>query len=106
MFGASDELHAPHVIDVEAAHVVRRFLRRGEISDEVAQDAIAYLETMPIERHPHVHLLPRIWALRENLTAYDASYVALAEVLHAPLLTRDQKLARSAGHAARIEYID
>ena len=106
MFGESDELHAPHIIDVEAAHVIRRFRRLGEISDEVGREAIAYLETMPVERHPHVHLLSRIWALRENLTAYDAAYVALAEVLAAPLLTRDAKLARSSGHAARIEYID
>ena len=58
-----------------------------------------------IVRHPVTHLVERIWSLRHNITAYDAAYVALAEHLGFPLLTRDARLSRSAGHAATIEYI-
>ncbi|HVE70624.1 MAG TPA: type II toxin-antitoxin system VapC family toxin [Thermoanaerobaculia bacterium] len=58
-----------------------------------------------ITRHPIEVLVPRMWFLRQNITAYDASYVALAESLNLPLITRDARLARSTGHAARIEYI-
>ena len=60
---------------------------------------------LPVHRHPHDILLPRIWELRRSVTAYDAAYVALAEALDAPLLTRDGKLARSHGHRARIELV-
>jgi predicted nucleic acid-binding protein len=56
-----------------------------------------------LQRYPHDFLLPRVWELRNNLTAYDAVYVALAEALDAPLLTRDRRLAGAAGHCARIE---
>lgn len=58
---------------------------------------------MPIQRYPHIYLLPRVWDLRHNLTAYDAVYVALAELLEAPLVTRDRRLARAVGHDAAIE---
>ena len=60
---------------------------------------------MPLRRYSHDFLLPRVWALRHNLTAYDAVYVALAEALDAPLLTRDQRMATAAGHHARIELV-
>ena len=59
----------------------------------------------PLVRYPHDFLLSRVWELRRNLTAYDAMYVALAEVLDAPLLTRDKRRAASAGHPARIELV-
>lgn len=99
------ELCAPHLLDVEVSQVVRRHLTIGQMSEKRANDAIADLEDFPIERYPHTELLPRIWQLRDNLTAYDAAYVALAEALDAPLITCDKKLARSSGHAATIELM-
>ncbi|HHQ48371.1 MAG TPA: VapC toxin family PIN domain ribonuclease, partial [Acidobacteria bacterium] len=98
-------LHAPELLDVEVAQVVRRYCRRGQISIERAGTAIKLLADLDVARHGHAPLLPRIWALRDNLTAYDAAYVALAEALDAPLLTRDGQLARSSGHTARIELV-
>jgi predicted nucleic acid-binding protein len=92
-------LCAPHLLDVEVSQVLRRHLMSGQMSEERANDAIADLEDFPLERYPHTELLPRIWQLRDNLTAYDAAYVALAEALDAPLITCDKKLARSSGHA-------
>jgi predicted nucleic acid-binding protein len=96
-------LHAPHLLDVEVAQVFRRFVSRGELSAERARQALHDLADLPLERYPHEVLLPRIWALRENLTAYDASYVALAEILGATLLTRDGRLQRASGHSALVE---
>ncbi|WP_239024994.1 type II toxin-antitoxin system VapC family toxin [Rhodoligotrophos defluvii] len=69
------------------------------------REALADLADLPLRRYPHDLLLPRIWALRCNLTAYDAAYVALAEVLDAPLLTRDRRLAAAAGEGARVEVV-
>jgi predicted nucleic acid-binding protein len=100
-----ETLHAPHLIDIEVAHVIRRFAANGEIAGERGQAAIEDLADFPLRRHPHLLLLPRIWELRHNLTAYDAAYVVLAEVLDAPLITRDRRLAASSGHEARIELI-
>jgi predicted nucleic acid-binding protein len=67
--------------------------------------ALNDLADLPLRRYPHDFLLPRIWDLRNNLTAYDAAYVALAEVLDISLLTRDRRLAAAAGHRAHIELI-
>ena len=67
--------------------------------------ALRHLADLNFERYPHTPLLPRIWALRENLTAYDATYVALAEVLEATLLTGDKGLAAAPGNLANIELI-
>lgn len=100
-----ESLHAPHLIDVEVASVVRRYAARGEISGERGPEALDDLIDFPIRRHPHGLLLHRIWELRHNLSAYDAAYVALAEALDAPLVTRDQRLAASSGHRARIELL-
>lgn len=99
------EAVAPYVIDLEVVHALRRRDLRGLISDERALEAIADFATLPIRRYPHEPFLRRMWHLRQNVTAYDAAYVALAESLDAPLVTRDARLARSSGHAARIEYI-
>lgn len=98
-------LHAPDVLDLEIAHALRRRWLAGEIDEARGLDALRRFEQLDIIRHPHLPLLDRVWALRHNLTAYDASYVALAELLGAPLVTRDGRLARSAGHAAAIELI-
>jgi predicted nucleic acid-binding protein len=101
----SETLHAPHSIDVEVSHVIRRYAARGDISDDLGRGAISDLVDFPVRRHPHLWLLPRIWELRHNLSAYDAAYVALAETLDAPIVTRDRRLAGASGHRARIELI-
>jgi predicted nucleic acid-binding protein len=105
LFGRTEVLHAPQLFEVEVAHVIRGAWLEKEISDEAGEMAISFLRAFPIELHPHGHLLDRVWALRQNVTAYDAVYVALAELLDIPLITRDRRLARSSGHSARIEYI-
>lgn len=98
-------LAAPHLLDVEVAQVLRRYHRGGEISDQRARMALADLADLPLTRYPHTPFLDRIWELRENLTGYDAAYVALAEALAMPLLTCDAKLASAPRHGARIELI-
>jgi len=105
LFDTGEVLHAPHLLDIEITQVVRRFASRGDISDEAGRAALADLAAFGIERHSHDVLLPRVWQLRHNLTAYDAVYVALAETLPAPLLTRDRRLASASGHRAQIELI-
>ena len=100
-----ETLHAPHFLDIEVAHVIRRYAARGAIAEQRGREAIEDLADFPADRHPHVPLLPRIWELRNNLTAYDAAYVALAEALDAPLVTCDRRLAGASGHRARIEVI-
>ena len=100
-----ETLHAPHLIDAEVAQVVRRFALRRDIGAELGRAALEDLVEFPMHRHPHLAFLPRIWELRNNLSAYDAAYVALAEVLDAPLITLDRRLAASSGHKARIELI-
>ncbi|HKU87967.1 MAG TPA: type II toxin-antitoxin system VapC family toxin [Casimicrobiaceae bacterium] len=103
LFDRGETLHAPHLLDVEVAQVLRRYARTGEISAPRADAALEDFTAFPIARYPHQPFLPRIWQLRNNATAYEAAYLALAEVLDAPLLTRDSRLARSIGHRARIE---
>ena len=98
-------LHVPHLLDVEVAQVVRRYVRAGQVTAERGRIAIDLLLDLDVARHPHDALLPRVWELRDNLTAYDAAYVALAEALDAPLLTRDGGLARAPGHTATIEMV-
>lgn len=105
IFDPRQMLHAPHLLDIEVAQVIRRYAAKGEIDDRHAREALADLVDLPLHRHPHDFLLPRVWDLRHNLTAYDAVYVALAEALDAPLLTRDQRIAAAAGHHAKVELI-
>ena len=103
LFDPGQTLHAPHLLDVEVAQVIRRYAANGEIDSDRGRAAVADLADFPLHRYPHDVLLPRIWELRNNLTAYDAVYVALAEALDAPLLTRDRRLlAAAAGHDVRI----
>lgn len=105
LFDPRETLHAPHLLDVEVAQVVRRYAANGEIDNERGRAALVDLADLPVRRYPHDFLLPRVWDLRNNLTAYDAVYVALAEALDAPLLTRDRRLAAAAGHHARVELV-
>jgi predicted nucleic acid-binding protein len=105
LFEPSQTLHAPHLLDVEVAQVVRRYAANGEIDVERGRMALTDLADLPLHRYPHDLLLPRVWDLRNNFTACDAIYVALAEALDAPLLTRDKRLSASPGHHARIELV-
>jgi predicted nucleic acid-binding protein len=105
LFALRQTLHAPHLLDVEVAHVIRRYAANGDIDSERGRMALADLADFPLRRYPHDFLLPRVWHLRNNLTAHDAVYVALAEALDAPLLTRDKRLAAATGHRAQIELL-
>jgi predicted nucleic acid-binding protein len=105
LFAQPQPLHAPHLIDVEVAQVLRRYSAAGQITSDRGRAALSDFSDFPIHRYPHGILLPRIWELRNNLTAYDAAYVALAEALDEPLITRDEKLAGAPGHRARIELV-
>jgi predicted nucleic acid-binding protein len=98
-------LHAPHLVDLEAAQILRRYVRLKTITKDRGQAALDDFLSFDLERYPHEPMLSRIWDLRNNLTAYDASYVALAEVLDAPLLTCDERLATASGHRARVVVI-
>jgi len=98
-------LHAPHLLDVEVTQVFRRFALRGVLRPARGREALRLLAALPLTRHDHGPLLSRIWTLRSNLTAYDAAYVALAELLEATLLTRDRRLGAASGHLATIEVI-
>lgn len=105
IFTRGETLHAPHLIDLEVAQVIRRYSRSGDISSGRAKEALQDFSDVPITRYPHDIFLTRIWELKDNLTAYDAAYVTLAEALSAPLLTRDAAIASATGHAARVELV-
>ena len=106
LFRGEHEFHAPHLIDVEVTQGLRRLVRAGEVSPDRALQAIADLADFDLHRHSHVDLLTRAWKLRENVTAYDAMYVALADALGSSLVTCDTPLAKTPGHHARIEAIE
>lgn len=105
LLDSGETLHAPHLLDVEVAQVLRRYAARNEISAARGRLGLELLSQLPITRYPHEPLLPRIWALRTTLTAYDAAYVALAEGMGATLLTRDARLSTAAGSRAKIELV-
>ena len=95
-------LQAPHLIDLEVLHVLRRYNQTGEMSDERAAEAISDFMALPIGRHSHEVVVDRVWELRFNFTAHDAAYVALAELLGVRLITTDKRLARSAPGVAEL----
>ena len=103
IYSRNESLHAPHLLDLEVAQVVRRLVREGTVSPHRSEQAIEDLLDLRITRYPHFVLLPRIWQLRHNFSAYDAAYVALAEKLGATLATRDGRLASVPGHGATVE---
>lgn len=105
LFSADQSLHAPHLIDLEVAQVLRRYCFAGDLKRDRAEEALEDFLALEVYRYPHELFLPRVWELRESFTAYDAVYLALAEELSAPLLTGDRRLAKAAGHRVQIEVI-
>lgn len=103
LLARGESLHAPHLLDVEVAQVLRRYARAGELTARRGLEALADLADFPLLRYPHEWLLPRIWELKHSVTAYDAAYLALAETLVAPLVTCDGRLAKAPGHSAKVE---
>ena len=102
------ELHAPHLLDIEVLSALRRLVASGAASAARAGEAVDDLLDLPVERYPHDIIAPRIWALRDNFSAYDAAYLALAETLTeggAPLLTADAGLARGARAHSTVEVV-
>ena len=93
----AEQLHAPHMIDSEVASGLRRQVGGGNISAGQARSMLRAWRSLGVSRYPAVGMLERIWELRENLSAYDATYVALAEALECPLLTADRRLSRATG---------
>ncbi len=105
MFAPGETRHAPHLIDIETTQVVRRYVAKGDLEIKRGREAIRDLAAVSLIRYAHWDLLPRVWAMRDNISAYDAVYIALAEQLDAPLITRDRRLASAPGHQARVELI-
>jgi predicted nucleic acid-binding protein len=103
IYARQDTLHTVHLLDVEFVQVLRRLVREGTLTPRRAVEAIEDMAALRIARYPPVLLLQRIWRLRQNLSAYDAAYVALAEELQAPLITRERRIAAAPGHAAAVE---
>jgi len=102
---SGETLHAPHLIDIEVTQTLRRLAILKEITAARGKHALEDHVALNIKRAEHKDLLERVWTLRDSITAYDAAYVVLAEILDAPLITCDARLARSHGHKARIEVI-
>jgi len=103
IYSRGESLHAPHLLDLEVAQVLRRLVREGVVFPQRADDAIHDLLDLRLTRYPHFVFLPKIWRLRHNLSAYDAAYVALADKLGATLITRDSRLASASARLLSIE---
>ncbi len=100
-----EEVSVPHLIDLEIAQVLRRYVSRGQFGAERGALALSHWRSLQVQRYPHEPFLDRIWMLRDNFSAYDAVYVALAETLSTDLVTGDRRLAGAPGTVARIELI-
>jgi predicted nucleic acid-binding protein len=103
IFAPAESLHAPHLIDLEVAQVLRRLVRDGTIAAQRGDQAIQDLQDLRITRYPHFVFLSDIWRLRNNLSAYDAAYVALAESLGAILISRDSRLVSASSRRIKVE---
>lgn len=97
------DLHAPHLLDVEVLHALRRMTRHGSLTQERAAEARAEFAQLTMTRYEHAPLASRVWELRENVSAYDGMYIALAELLDAAFVTCDSRLAGAQGVTADIE---
>jgi len=100
---AGEDLHAPHLLDVEVASALRRLVATGRVDEAKALVTLRVLQQADIRRHPHQPLLPIVWSLRDRVSAYDATYVALAAALEATLVTTDRRLASVAGLPCVVE---
>ena len=98
-------IHVPHLIDLEIAQTLRRYVLREAVHERLGALALKRWRDFDVERHSHEPLLQRIWQLRANVSAYDAVYVALAETLSTSLVTSDMKLAGAPGLSSRIELL-
>ena len=101
----TEVVHAPHLIDIEIAHVLRRYVLDGTFDERHAAGTLRHWRQLDVERYPHEPFLDRVWSLRDNVTAHDAVYVALAEALGEPLVTADRKLAGSSGLSIHLELV-
>ncbi|MDE0193314.1 MAG: type II toxin-antitoxin system VapC family toxin [Gammaproteobacteria bacterium] len=101
----SEAVSVPHLIDLEIAQALRRYVSRGALSVERGSLALDHWRDFDVDRYPHEPFLARIWELRANVSAYDAVYVALAETLSTVLVTGDRRLAGAPGVKARIELV-
>lgn len=99
----TESLHAPHLVSLEVMQTLRRHVFDGSLLESEALAALGRFREIPITRYPHEQFIERIWQLRNNVTAYDAAYVALSEALDAPLVTTDRRLGNASGHHAQIE---
>jgi predicted nucleic acid-binding protein len=99
--GRGDSFIVPHLLDVEVASALRNLLSGQRVDSHRSEQLLTGLATLPAERYPHTPLLGRIWELRHNFTAYDATYIALAEATNSVLYTSDEKLCK--GHRARVK---
>jgi predicted nucleic acid-binding protein len=105
LFRPGETLHGPHLLDIEVVQVLRRHEARRQMEPSRCREALDDLTNLRLLRYPHDFLLPRVWELRNNLSAYDALYVSLAEFLNASLVTRDRRLANASGHRAQVDLI-
>jgi predicted nucleic acid-binding protein len=103
IYSRNETLHAPHLFDLEVTQVLRRLALQGVVSVHRADEAMRDLLDLRLTRYPHLVLLPRVWQLRHNFSAYDAAYIVLAEKLGAAFVTRDARLASASGHALTVE---
>jgi predicted nucleic acid-binding protein len=103
IYSRNETLHAPHLLDLEVTQVLRRLARQGVVSLRRANEAVRDLLDLRITRYPHTLLVPEIWQLRHNFSAYDAAYIVLAEKLGAALVTRDAQLASASGRTTTVE---
>jgi len=105
VLSTEESRHAPHLLDAEVAQVVRRYWLAGEIDEQRGQEMLEDLAALPVDRHAHTILLPRIWELRNSVSAYDAVYLALSEALQATLVTRDSGQAAAARGFSSVELL-
>jgi predicted nucleic acid-binding protein len=105
MFAKDVSLHAPHFLDLEVTHVIRRFAACGEIGQDRAVAGLDDLADLQMTKYPHVNLIKPIWALRHNFSVYDAAYVVLADVLGAQFLTLDRRLAAAVRVHTRVRLV-
>ncbi len=101
----TEVIHVPHLIDLEIAQVLRRYVLQGTLDEPLAATALHRWRRLDVERYSHEPFLDRVWELRANVTAYDAVYLALAEALSTVLVTGDQRLARAPGVRTPVELI-